>query len=49
MEVEGTIRVLKNVIKKLMINPGGTILDRMVQCVAYTDDMMLIAQTAREL
>ena len=43
------VLLLENIVWKLPINPGGTIFDRMVQCVAYADDVTLIARTEKNL
>ena len=41
--------MLENVVRKLLINPGSVTLERMVQCVAYADNMGLLAVTERDL
>ena len=37
--------VLERVVRKLDINPGGTIYDRMVQVLAYADDVVIISRS----
>ena len=41
--------VLERVIRKIEINPGGTIYNRMVQIMAYADDDVLIGRSVQDL
>ena len=40
---------LEKVVRQLPINPGGKILNRQVQVVAYADDVAIIARNKRAL
>jgi hypothetical protein len=40
---------LEKVIRSMQVNPGGTIYNRMTQCLAYADDMEIMARNLQEL
>ena len=39
--------LLERVISKVDINPGGTIYNRMVQILAYADDLVVISRSVQ--
>lgn len=41
--------VLERVVRNISINPGGTIFNRMVQIMAYADDVVLISRSIQEM
>ena len=41
--------MLERVSRKIEINPGGTIYNRMIQVMAYADDVVLIGRSVQDL